>query len=474
MGKIALCADSESLIRPELLLLNDVDLTQTAWIDTFFKADDIRREVRARDDIDAVWIFAADDMDAINIAAALHEDKPQIALTCILPHVSGSVMSRASSAGVTEVLEPHEFALVFAREMAMRSPLTCASLRNTPTSNPALTANELCDKQALPAWLSNRSEAPVEQSAFVLSAVSGSGGVGKSSFIALCAIDAVQRGLNTLLLDCDLQFGDMHSMLGMSDPVTIDELLGDPQSLQKALVQAGSDLPVLVGAPKRIEYGESIISSIGPLIDFLSETFDVIFINTGSNWSEHHAVILEKSSCALFLIDQRASSVRACQHAVDLCMRMGIATRSFVYALNKCARKAAFTALDIASVMQGAHVFELADGGSEVEELCGSGKARALFDSTNPFRESVTAVLDELLPALPTSTCLPEGVGQNLLERWERRIARGNPRRRSPRNISSSTSHKDTKATSRHARGFQFPKGVPQMEQAAGTKEMPL
>ena len=69
-----------------------------------------------------------------------------------------------------------------------------------------------------------------------------------------------------------------------------------------------------------------------------------------------------------------------------------------MYALNRCERGALFTAMDIANVMHGAQVFELKEGGAEVEELMGAGLAEELASSRNDFCTSVAAMLDEVLP----------------------------------------------------------------------------
>ena len=64
--------------------------------------------------------------------------------------------------------------------------------------------------------------------AFVLSVVSGSGGAGKSSVAMMAAHAACSRGLRTVLVDCDLQFGDLHLLAGEDRPLRIDEVLANP------------------------------------------------------------------------------------------------------------------------------------------------------------------------------------------------------------------------------------------------------
>ena len=134
------------------------------------------------------------------------------------------------------------------------------------------------------------------------------------------------------------------------------------------------------------------------LLDRLSEEFDVIIANTGASWAEQHAALLERSSVALFLIDQRASSVRACKHALELCARCGIATNPFQFALNRCVKGAPLTSVDVSCALQGAPVFELKDGGRAVEEYLSGGGAADLIEERNEFARSLEQVMERLLP----------------------------------------------------------------------------
>lgn len=231
--------------------------------------------------------------------------------------------------------------------------------------------------------------------AYVLSVVSGSGGAGKSTVAVLAACLAARRGLRTLLVDADLQFGDAADLLGSSGAPTVDEVLADPGLLD---APADAGVPALVAAPHRLELAEALAAQLPRLLEEASARFDAVVVNTGASWSEGHALVIERSARTLFLVDQRASSVRACRHALELCARCGIATGSFLFLLNRCAKGVPFTSLDVSCALQGAPVRELRDGGPAVEELLGSGLAQTLASERNELRESLGAVLDDLLP----------------------------------------------------------------------------
>lgn len=450
MSRIALCADSESLRHPALIGLDDVSFEALPWVRVLSGAREARAYVQASPSVQEAWVVSSDDMAAINLAAALKRDRAALAVFLVLFESTGSALSRAKSAGLNGALSKKEFVERFALEnrkglnapgedgevdfegfwgddelcdvlgpegaaaakLAHHFGATAAPVVATASASaaapalgaPVAVSPSFAPEKKAPVPLSlplseqgcRASAVAAGSSAFVISVVSGSGGAGKSAVAAVLAAAAKRRGLCVLALDCDLQFGDLHELLGVKDPATVEDALRDPSVLDAPRGPQGS--LSLLAAPSRLERAEIVAPSLGLLIDEALPRFDVVVVNTGSSWTEGHAVLIERSACTLFLVDQRASSVRACVHALDLCARCGIATGSFLYAVNRCARGALFTSVDVSCALKGAHVVELKDGGGVVEELLGAGMVDELLAARNDFCESVDKVLDEVLP----------------------------------------------------------------------------
>lgn len=377
MGRVLLSADAESLAMPQLIGLDDMRLDSQDWLMCVSGAVEARDH--AHEPIDEAWVVSCDDMPGINLAAALRSDNANLPVYLVKFDSSGSDANRAKLAGLTGVLSAagfrERFASTRSRKAAMRKVAELEPLRLVPPM-----------------------AAKRENHAFVLAMVSGSGGVGKSASSAVAAFRCAERGLKTLVIDLDLQFGDMHHIMGEVPSANIDDVLEDPTLASKLASSAQPGMPTLACAPKRLERSEELCAHILELIDTFAAEFDIVIANTGPSWTEGHVQLLERANCPVMLLDQRASSIRSCQHALDLCMRLGVATGSFAYALNHCKRGALFSVIDIANVMQGVQVFELKEGSREVEELLGAGLASELASSKNDFCASIDAMLDEVLP----------------------------------------------------------------------------
>ena len=249
---------------------------------------------------------------------------------------------------------------------------------------------------------------------FLLPVVSGSGGAGKSAVALLAAHAAQGLGLRTLLLDFDLQFGDMAQLMGVKKPLRIDEVLARPERL--AQLACEGKVPALLAAPEHVDAAEAVVAQAPALLDAVRERFDVIVANTGGAWAEQHAVLLERSSKVLFLVDQRATSVHAAQRALDLCARCGIAVNPFLFTLNGCGKGAPLSSMDVSCALKGAHVRELPDGGADVEDLLAAGLVGDLIDSRNELVEGIEELMAEMLPGVSAATASSrEGPGMPFL-----------------------------------------------------------
>ncbi len=402
MGRILLCAPCEAFAHPGVLGLPDVDLESVDWLVLESDEQAARAAASAQEEIGEAWVAGSDGMEAVNIAAALRADDAQMPVYVVSSDVSGSLCSRARAAGLSGVLTLEGLSRRFSDERGKRRRLADALAGLEADLEASLAEQAGAERQPSgPVAPTSAAPSPADERGargYVLTVLSGSGGAGKSTVAAVAAHAAAAKGHRVLLFDADLQFGDLACLTGDSTAPTADDAVGDARVVADLAARVEGGGVALLAAPQRLEQAEVVAAHAASLIDAAASLFDVVVVNTGASWAECHAALIERSDRALFLIDQRASSVRACRHAVELCARLGIATGTFSYAVNRCKRGALFTSLDVACALQGAHVHELKDGGSDVEELLGAGDARELLRSKNALCSSVSEMLDELLP----------------------------------------------------------------------------
>ena len=357
-AKVLLCADEESARHPELIGLREENLLEQPWLAVRTTAREARDLAAKSASIEEIWVVSCPDVEPINLAAAVKRDNPRRRVSMLCSQPSGSLHSRTKAAGIDETMTHQVLVERYTACKRQVRALASGSRDSKRETGPCAVPHtgSVSPKPVV---------SPGEKRATLITVVSGSGGAGKSAVSAVAAATLASAGIKTL--------------------VPLSDLPRDEQGL------------CLIAAPRRLEQSETIVHELPALLDSAMAHFDAIVANTGANWGEQHAVLLERSSRALFLVDQRASSLRACKHAVELCARCGIAASPFLFVANRCSKRSLFSSIDVSCAMQGAHAAELKDGGVEVEQALGTGLTYDLVSSRNAFAQSVRELMGEVV-----------------------------------------------------------------------------
>ena len=130
MGKrIALCIDEQSCRNPGLVGLEGENLEMQPWIDLYFDGQSARSAIRCEDGLGEAWVVSCDDVEAINLAATLKADCPELVVRLIDFEGGGSLLSRAHTASIDEVMGKGAFVERYssAKERARQEGRTPAS-----------------------------------------------------------------------------------------------------------------------------------------------------------------------------------------------------------------------------------------------------------------------------------------------------------------------------------------------------------
>lgn len=453
MSTVMMCVDEFTCSHPSVVGLDSELFESQPWLMVMTDAQQARKSLSEYAEITEVWVLSNEQVEPINLAATLKADRPDVRVCLLALEQCGSLFSRAHSAHIDTVFnlllfvrrysqaklawaadavqaaqnledasdidEVEDASLASAKERSvgdssdaqisgrrenrprMQVPKKTSVLANTQEQNASsreirISEPHVVSGQNARETVGSTFSSSSSKKAFLMPIVSGSGGSGKSTTSVLSALMCQRAGYRTLLLDYDLQFGDVSALLGVEHALTIDEVLAHPSTAER--ITPMGDLPAVLAAPARVELAEQVAYRVPELIERLAPSFDIIVANTGDAWDEQHAALLERSDAALFIVDQHVSSLRACKQALELCARCGIATGPFHFVLNRCAKNARFTSIDVSCALKGSSVYELRDGGRDVEDFLSGGAALDLLASNNELCISLVPLLSDLLP----------------------------------------------------------------------------
>ena len=237
-------------------------------------------------------------------------------------------------------------------------------------------------------------------SAPLVTVVSGSGGVGKTTIALVGAWLASEAGIPTALVEADLQFGDIGYWLGLDDELPN---LGAGMACEPVHL---TDNLALYKAPSLPEVAESVADDVAHLAQAMRRAYGLVIADTGGFWSGLTADLAVNASLLLNVMDARPSSVMSAVRVQELCARMGVASSRCVAVCNRYSSRSRLSAREVQSVLGADDVLCVGDGRAVVDALLVAGSVEELLDSGN----AAVRGLDELLcSVLPRVGCLYGG-----------------------------------------------------------------
>lgn len=400
----------------------------------------------------------------INLAAALAHDASVARVVLVARRASGSLLSRARRAGVTEVVDLS----------AGQSPAPLGTSRQPgaegrPGDVPGGVGEEgglallpgraeAGETGALPGRLAwggreggrDQAEArpqrvivaaapsvPVHASAAadvrpasggapVMALASGRGGVGKTALAALVGATAASWGMRVALVDLDLSCGNLASCFGVGRTVDLARLAGQEgltdEDLARACAPCGEGLS-LWGPCERPETAELVSSLVGRLLDLLAHTHDLVVVDTSTTFNEPVARAVQRADRLLLVHDHAAGALAALGRTSGLAVRLGVA-RTRIVRVENFAEGDAQPDLSVGRVtvgLEGARAYAVPDGGEVAEGLLGEGRAAQIVEAGGALPEAVARLLAQTLTELGD---LPE------TEAAHRALEAGHPKRR--------------------------------------------
>ncbi|PKQ37946.1 MAG: hypothetical protein CVT59_05005 [Actinobacteria bacterium HGW-Actinobacteria-1] len=162
----------------------------------------------------------------------------------------------------------------------------------------------------------------------VVTVFSTKGGVGKTVISCNVAVALAELGLRTVLVDLDLQFGDVGIMLDLSPERTIFDAVQsfdrlDAEMLRGFLTTHASGLQVLL-APVHPEDAEAVtVSRISAVVGLLRDMADVVVIDTAAALDDAVLAAIDNSDSVYAVATMDVASIKNVRVSLQKLAQMG-------------------------------------------------------------------------------------------------------------------------------------------------------
>ena len=243
-----------------------------------------------------------------------------------------------------------------------------------------------------------------------ITVVSPKGGVGKTSIATNLAIGlAENHPMEVVLVDLDLQFGDVAAVLDLVPTATMEHTLGaeaasDNLVLKTMLTVHEAGFYVLPGAESPAANENVDGAQIRRLLEQLSTQFGYIVVDTAAGLDDATLAALELTDDAIFVSTMDVSCVRAVRKEVDLLNELDLLPDSRTLALNLADRQSGMKVKDVEAVI-GLPVDVVIPRSSDVQLASNHGTPLMLKGRRKggPFVKSIWALIERIERQLPAS-----------------------------------------------------------------------
>lgn len=190
----------------------------------------------------------------------------------------------------------------------------------------------------------------------VIVVASPKGGVGKTTVaVNLAALLAEQAPGEVVLLDLDLQFGDVATVLDLQPEFTVADALNsgavDSMLLRTLLVPHPSNFFILCGADHPAAAGPVTGDQVRKLVSQFAHTFRYVVIDTSAALMEETLASLEEATDVALVATFDVATLRNVRKEIDVLAELGLLPARRHVVLNRTDRLSGLTAKDAANIL---------------------------------------------------------------------------------------------------------------------------
>jgi len=232
-------------------------------------------------------------------------------------------------------------------------------------------------------------------------AFSPKSGAGKSTFAANLAAGLSKLAkAKTLLIDLDLQFGDIAFMLGLNPKRTIADLVENPtdklEVLKEYLVEHKCGFQVLA-APKKPEQSEMITSShLRALVELARKHFEFIILDTHSFFQDLTINSMDMADAIFLIMLPTMNHIKSMHQCLKVMENLKYAPEKIRLLLNREGSQFARSREEIEVGMKRKVDFMLRDNWKTISDLVDHQKTIFEQEASSDYLAGMIAILESL------------------------------------------------------------------------------
>ncbi len=250
-------------------------------------------------------------------------------------------------------------------------------------------------KAALPLYPRDR------QDAQVLAVFSSKGGVGKTTVSVNLAASLAERTHDAVIVvDLDLAFGDVSTMLGLAPETTIYDLTSGPidSARVRQAVQSVTNRLSVLAAPLAPEQAEDVTGNLlVRLLEVLKDEYAYVILDLAPGYHEINVTALDLADVVLTLCTPDVVTLRAVGQALTLFREdFRYPADKVQLVLNRTGSRTGIERSDVSRILKSPVQYELPSAGSLPVRAANQGTAFVQAEPSSPLAQAIFSLADNV------------------------------------------------------------------------------
>ncbi|WP_153505871.1 AAA family ATPase [Cumulibacter manganitolerans] len=265
---------------------------------------------------------------------------------------------------------------------------------------------------------------PPPVSGRVISVVSPKGGVGKTTVATNLAVGLTAlEPTSTVLVDLDLQFGDVASSLDLGFEYALPDAVRTPAGpdtmiLKTFLTQHATGLYVLCGSDSPADADAVSPQQVGDLLVMLASEFRYVVVDTGPGLSEHTLAAMDQSTDLVLVTSSDVPGVRGLRKELQMLQELDLVPDARHVLLNFVERNGDLSQADVEATI-GADIDLLLPRSKAAAASMNRGVPLLQGGGRDPLTKQLQRLVDRFAPAPAPSVAPDRQRGRHYLRRSE-------------------------------------------------------
>ena len=376
-----------------------------------------------RDNSEALLLFTPRLEDTYDLLRTSRSSRPAMALIVAVPGPQNGQLAEALKAGADEiVILPAEAAAVAtAIHKAMARVSAAAAIRPSDAARSPLVAvlgpkggtgkTTIATNLAADLAIRGRETLLVDldlQFGDVGVVLGPKGGVGKTTIATNLATTLAQRGKRTLVIDLDLQFGDVGLVLGVEPDHTIHDLVTaqgrlDGERLRGFVGRSADGVDVLL-APVRPDQAEAVTPErLAELLDIARYEYDTVVVDTPPAFTSTTITAIDNAQHAVMVGTLDLPGLKNMKVGLETLDLMGVPRERILTVLNRSDSKVGLLGHDVKKVLGATPQVEVPSD-RRVPRSLNAARALVVSEPKSPPAKALRALGDRIADAISTPT----------------------------------------------------------------------